>query len=238
MSSLSPEQINKVQPIFSRKANKVGEDWWSSKEKRLLEKTIAGCIIGTPPSPYLGILLLAMGVNYVVEGKPIFYKNKLRHPYYGDVSHLKLRTMIPGREEDENTIIQEHGQLHVRDWDDPRVTKTGRLLRQHSIDELPQILTSVFLGEENMVGFRIPGENEYANIVYPNEQCEPYRTYLENQRRGLRSGVTSLAAVVARDTPFETRLHYDNYWAEHCTIWSDLTLIAMTAKVPILQNGR
>lgn len=236
MPELSTQEITAIEPIFSWKANLVGEDWWKSDAKRSLERTVAASILlGTP---YLGILLLAMGLNYTNEGSPVLYKNRLSHPHFGDVSHLKIRTMIPGREEDEKIIIQNHGQLHPQDWVDPRVTKVGRILRRHSLDELPQLITSVLCGKENMVGFRIPGQMEYREIIYPNQHKEPYRTYLFNQHRGLRSSLTSLASVFARDEPMETRLLYDNYWATNCTMWSDLSIIAQTFLAPFRRNGR
>lgn len=236
MSGLSSREIQAIEPIFSWKANRVGKDWWSSDAKLYLEKTIAASIVlGTP---YLGILFLAMGLNYVKEGSPVLYKNRLSHPRYGDVSHLKIRTMVVGSEINEEEIIEKHGQLHDKNWIDSRTTNFGRPLRRTSLDEFPQILTGVLCGKEHMVSFRMAGKTEHEKLIYPNSHCDPYKKHLANQNDGLRSGMLSLAAIIDRDANIEKRLAYDNYWSDHCTIWSDLALIAMTAQVPFKRNGR
>lgn len=48
--------------------------------------------------------------------------------------------------------------------DDPRVTKIGKFIRKHSIDEFPQFL-NVFLGQMSVVGPRPPLPNEVAEYT-------------------------------------------------------------------------
>jgi lipopolysaccharide/colanic/teichoic acid biosynthesis glycosyltransferase len=56
----------------------------------------------------------------------------------------KFRTMVPDAEEQKHTLAA----INARQWpdfkvdDDPRVTRLGALLRQTSLDELPQVSTS------------------------------------------------------------------------------------------------
>lgn len=48
--------------------------------------------------------------------------------------------------------------------DDPRVTKIGKFIRKHSIDEFPQFV-NVFLGQMSVVGPRPPLPNEVAEYT-------------------------------------------------------------------------
>ena len=48
--------------------------------------------------------------------------------------------------------------------DDPRVTRIGKFIRKHSIDEFPQFL-NVFLGQMSVVGPRPPLPNEVAEYT-------------------------------------------------------------------------
>ena len=65
---------------------------------------------------------------------------------------------------------------------DPRVTKIGKFIRKHSIDEFPQFL-NVFLGQMSVVGPRPP---------LPNEVAE-YTDY-DLQRLAVKPGITGLVA--------------------------------------------
>ncbi len=69
---------------------------------------------------------------------------------------------------------------------DPRVTRTGRFLRRHKLDELPQLF-NVLRGEMSLVGPR-PEDPRYVAL------------YTEEQRRVLRvrPGITGVAALQFR----------------------------------------
>ncbi|HUY74129.1 MAG TPA: polysaccharide biosynthesis protein [Candidatus Dormibacteraeota bacterium] len=71
--------------------------------------------------------------------------------------------------------------------DDPRITRTGRLLRRTKLDELPQLL-NVLRGEMSIVGPR-PEDPEFVAL------------YSEDQLRllGLRPGITSPASLAFHD---------------------------------------
>ncbi len=108
---------------------------------------------------------------------------------------------------------------------DPRVTPIGRIMRQWSLDELPQLF-NVFNGSMSLVGPR-------PHAVAHNEQ---YRTQITGymQRHLFRPGITGLAQVQGfrGETPqlesmcrrVEADLHYLKEWS----IAFDLRILMMT----------
>ena len=142
-------------------------------------------------APVLGAL--ALWVKLDSRG-PVLYRAP-RVGRGGRVFHmLKLRTMVVGAD---------RGASSSGD-DDPRITRSGRFLRQYKLDELPQ-LVNVFKGEMSLVGPRPqvqwavdlytpeerellsvpPGITDLASLRFPNEgeilkgSADPDKTYME-----------------------------------------------------------
>ena len=122
------------------------------------------------------LLLLIAGTVALADGRPVLYLGT-RVGQYGRPFHLfKFRTMVATR------VGSERG-VSVTVWDDPRITRLGRLLRHLKLDELPQLF-NVLRGEMSLVGPR-PEDPEYVAL------------YTDEQRRilDLKPGVTSVAAL-------------------------------------------
>ena len=103
---------------------------------------------------------------------------------------------------------------------DPRITPVGRILRQLSIDELPQLL-NVVRGEMSLVGPRpyVPWE---ADLFPPQVE----------RRFSVRPGMTGLWQVSGRSTvDYRTALEIDVHYAIHKSLWLDLRILARTAVV-------
>ena len=103
---------------------------------------------------------------------------------------------------------------------DPRVTPIGGILRQFSIDELPQLL-NVLRGEMSLVGPRpyVPWEAE----LFPPEV---------EKRFSVRPGMTGLWQVSGRSSiDYRTALNIDVFYTEHKSLWLDLRILARTAVV-------
>ena len=110
--------------------------------------------------------------------------------------------------------------------DDPRVTRVGRLLRQTSLDELPQIL-NVLRGDMSLVGPR-------PLIPLEDEQIVGWaRTRLE-----LPPGITGLWQVLGRTSiPFEEMIKLDCLYVTNWSMWMDLKLIIRTVPAVLLRRG-
>jgi exopolysaccharide production protein ExoY len=109
---------------------------------------------------------------------------------------------------------------------DPRVTPIGRLLRQFSIDELPQ-LWNVVRGEMSLVGPRPIVEAEIARYGHH------YATYCS-----VRPGLTGLWQISGRnDTSYEQRVELDCAYARSKSIRGDLWIMLRTIPVVLYGGG-
>jgi exopolysaccharide biosynthesis polyprenyl glycosylphosphotransferase len=108
---------------------------------------------------------------------------------------------------------------------DPRTTRVGRLIRQLSIDEVPQ-LVNVLRGEMSLVGPRPPLPEEVA-------QYTPFH----RQRLQVRPGITCIWQVSGRsELDFDTWVEMDLEYIHNWSLWIDLRILART--IPAVVSGR
>ena len=132
---------------------------------------------------------------------------------------LKFRSM---------TVNSEHTGSGVYSNDsDPRVTRMGRILRKHSLDELPQFI-NIFKGDMSFIGPRPP----LTYHPWPIEQ------YTQKQRRvfSVRPGITGWAQINGRRTiDWNERIRYSNWYIDHLSFALDCKIVWMTVKA-VLKN--
>jgi lipopolysaccharide/colanic/teichoic acid biosynthesis glycosyltransferase len=172
---------------------------------RTLDAAIAGAgLVLTSP------LLAAAALAIKLEGRgPVLYRQTRVGKGGEDFELFKLRTMVVGAEK--------LGAGFAVDRGDPRITRTGRLLRWASIDELPQ-LWNVLRGDMSVIGPR-------PTLRYQVEQ------YDEQQRRRLeiRPGLTGWAQVNGRaELPWPERIQLDVWYVENRSPWVDLKILLRT----------
>jgi len=103
---------------------------------------------------------------------------------------------------------------------DPRLTKTGVIIRKFRLDEFPQLI-NVLKGELSLVGPR-PHEQEEL-IYYPSE----YKHLIL-----AKAGVTGLSQVNgASSLPFLKELELDSYYEKNKNIRLDAKIIAKTLAI-------
>ncbi|MCX5887948.1 MAG: sugar transferase [Deltaproteobacteria bacterium] len=94
------------------------------------------------------------------DGGPVFYRGE-RVGLHGKLFRIfKFRTMVVNAEK--------LGGPSTPD-DDPRITRIGRKLRKHKLDELPQLF-NVFLGDMSLVGPR-PEVKHYTDMFTTEEKA-------------------------------------------------------------------
>jgi lipopolysaccharide/colanic/teichoic acid biosynthesis glycosyltransferase len=164
------------------------------------------------------ILLAAVIAIRLESGGPVFYRQR-RVGWHGEpFDLLKLRTMVSGAEAMGAGIYVLEG--------DARITRTGRLLRRFSLDELPN-LVNVLRGEMAIVGPR------------PTIQ-EQVDRYTERQRRRLevKPGITGWAQVNGRASlPWPDRIELDVWYVDNRSLGLDLRILAKTARMLATGHG-
>jgi lipopolysaccharide/colanic/teichoic acid biosynthesis glycosyltransferase len=157
-------------------------------------------------SPFLAAGAIAVKLE---GGGPVLYRQTRVGKDGVDFELLKLRTMIVGAET--------QGAGFAVDKGDTRITKTGRLLRRLSVDELPQ-LWNVVRGDMSVIGPR-------PTLRYQVEQ------YDERQRHRLdvKPGITGWAQIHGRASlPWAERIDLDLWYVRHRDWKTDLLILLRT----------
>ena len=109
--------------------------------------------------------------------------------------------------------------------DDERITRTGRILRRFSLDELPQ-LVNVLKGEMSLVGPRPHArahDDDYSKLI------AEYST-----RHKMKPGITGWAQVngcrgeTARVNLMKCRVEHDLWYVDHWSVWLDIKILGRT----------
>jgi lipopolysaccharide/colanic/teichoic acid biosynthesis glycosyltransferase len=172
---------------------------------RAADVAIAGAAL-VLTSPLVGAAALAIKLE---DGGPVLYRQTRVGEEGRNFELLKLRTMVVGAEA--------FGAGMAVDKGDARITRTGRVLRRLSLDELPQ-LWNVLRGEMSVIGPR-------PTLRYQVER------YTDHQRRRLevKPGITGWAQVHGRAAlPWTERIELDVWYVEHRSLRLDLRILAKT----------
>lgn len=124
-----------------------------------------------------------------------------------------------------------HGSYKLKN--DPRVTRVGRFIRKHSLDEIPQLI-NVLKGDMSLVGPRAYYHDEYQEQLKKFSHCKRYFRKVFQ----VKPGITGLWQVSGRsDIDFERRIKLDAYYVSNLSFWLDLRIILKTPWVMISGQG-
>lgn len=179
---------------------------------------VVGLLVAAVPMGIISLLIL------VTMGGPVLYRQQRIGRDGVPFEVLKFRTMHPCRRARKLDVIHDRRVDH-KSTADPRHTRFGRLLRQFSLDELPQ-LVNVLRGEMSLVGPR----PELADVV------TRYQPGLE-QRHLVKPGLTGLWQVSARgDGPMHENGRFDLDYVERVSLRTDLRIIAGTPRAMLIDR--
>jgi lipopolysaccharide/colanic/teichoic acid biosynthesis glycosyltransferase len=161
---------------------------------------------------------------------PVFYR-QLRTGRHGETFRMwKFRTMFPDADARKNELAHLNHHAHNGDArlfkirNDPRVTRVGRFLRRHYLDEFPQLL-NVLTGDMSLVGPR-PLILEEAAHVPGWAVC----------RHDVRPGMTGLWQVRGGSAlGFGEMMELDYRYVTNWSLADDIGLLART--VPVVVRG-
>jgi lipopolysaccharide/colanic/teichoic acid biosynthesis glycosyltransferase len=132
-----------------------------------------------------------------------------------------------------NKLFNEYKRSSYKLKKDPRVTKVGKFIRRHSIDEIPQLI-NVIRGEMSLVGPRAYYPDELENQLSEY----PYTKKLVNQVLSVKPGITGLWQVTGRsEINFDKRIMIDADYVKKMSLWNDLKIIFLTPIVMISGKG-
>ena len=188
--------------------------------KRLTDIVVSGLgmIILSPV-----YLVAAIAIRIESPGGSIFSQERIG--YKGKPFTLyKFRSMVRNAEN--------NGVPALCAEEDARLTKVGAFLRNHHLDELPQ-LWNVFTGDMSMVGYR--PEREY--FIERIKEHNPDYSRLFAMRPGVFSYATLYNGYTATMDKMLVRLKMDLEYLDNWTLWTDIKIMFLTA-VAILTGKR
>lgn len=149
------------------------------------------------------------------DGGPAIFKQERIGRFGRPFTIYKFRSMIVDTEKDEPELLPHE--------DDIRMTKTGRFLRDHHLDELPQ-LWNVLKGDMAFIGPR-PERKYYIDQIM---ERDPRYSYLYQIRPGVTSYATIHNGYTDTMEKMLRRLELDLYYLEHRSLWLDAKLLLQT----------
>ncbi len=186
---------------------------------------LVACLTLVGISPLMLLTTLAIKLD---SPGPVLFK-QTRVGRMGEVFTVyKFRSMVT----DAETMLAELRELNEADEvvfkirNDPRITRTGQIIRRLSIDEIPQLF-NVLRGDMRLVGPRPALPEEVA-------------TYDVDQLRRLEAmpGITGLQQISGRsDLSFEKWIEFDLQYIEEQGVLKDVAILLKTVPVVLARKG-
>jgi exopolysaccharide biosynthesis polyprenyl glycosylphosphotransferase len=171
-------------------------------------------VIGKGGNPYLAFKFRSMYIKgdtsampHQNHGHDLMAEGERQHSEF-------MKNFIQGKTAGDCYVRNEH-----------RITRVGRFLRKHSLDELPQLI-NVFRGEMSLVGPRFCTAKEY-------EFYKPWH----KRRFQVKPGMTGLWQVRARSSvAYDDMVILDIYYIENWSLLFDFELLLRT--IPVVLSGK
>ena len=181
--------------------------------KRFLDFLIA-CVCIIVFAPLFVVCFIAILLE---DGQPAIYSQERIGLHGKPFNIYKFRSMRSDAEQDGPQLLLD-GAMN-----DPRLTRVGRFLRAHHLDELPQ-LWNVLRGDMAFIGYR-PERKFYIDQIM---ERDPRYELLYKIRPGVTSYATLYNGYTDTIEKMLKRLELDLYYLEHQSMWFDAKVLFMT----------
>lgn len=181
--------------------------------KRFLDFLIA-CVCIIVFAPLFVICFIAILLE---DGQPAIYSQERIGLHGKPFNIYKFRSMRRDAEQEGPQLLLD-GAMN-----DPRLTRVGRFLRAHHLDELPQ-LWNVLRGDMAFIGYR-PERKFYIDQIM---ERDPRYELLYKIRPGVTSYATLYNGYTDTIEKMLRRLELDLYYLEHQSMWFDAKVLFMT----------
>lgn len=188
-------------------------------------------------SPIVVITTIAIKLD---SPGPIFADTPKRVGAKGrEFKMYKFRTMVVNahkilrNDPKYKNLFEQYKKNSYKLIDDPRVTKVGRYLRKHSIDEIPQFL-NVFKGDMSLVGPR---------AYYPDELVDQQKKYPQTRKLvkevlSVKPGITGAWQVSGRsEVNFDKRIALDAQYVRRKSVIYDIKILLRTPWAMVSGKG-
>lgn len=168
-------------------------------------------------------IILAVVIKLDSKG-PVFFKQKRIGKDKKYFYILKFRTM--------RTDAPSNMPTHMLQNPDTFITRSGKILRKTSLDELPQMI-NILKGEMSIIGPRPALWNQYDLI----EERDKYGA------NDIYPGLTGWAQINGRDElPIDVKAGFDGEYVEKMGLWMDvkcflLTIVSVLKRDGIVEGG-
>ena len=204
---------------------------WTSAVARVGKRTID--LVGASALLLIALPFLVGGAlaTLTESSGPVLFRHTRIGRNGREFRLLKFRTMVTDAEEVLRRHLREHPEAaaewasHHKLTIDPRVTRTGSILRRFSLDELPQLL-NVLRGDMSLVGPRPVTRDELPRFGHVTPVV-----------LSVRPGLTGLWAVSGRShISYDERVELEYRYVREWRLWRDVTILLRT--VPTVVSGR
>ena len=178
-------------------------------------------------------IALVVYLSYIISGDfhCIIYSHN-RVGKNGKIFKLyKFRSMVNNSDSIFKELMKD--SKYKKEWikyhklkNDPRITKIGKVLRETSLDELPQVI-NVLKGEMSFIGPRPLAINELDSHRGKHKLYE-----------SVIPGISGWWATHGRSkTSFRQRLKLEYFYCRKCNLWIDIKCLILTIIVVIRRTG-
>jgi lipopolysaccharide/colanic/teichoic acid biosynthesis glycosyltransferase len=173
------------------------------------------------------LITIAIAIKLDSRG-PVFFR-QLRVGRHGQRFYmLKFRTMVPDAEALKEGLRHRNeakeGLFKIAA--DPRVTRVGRLLRQSSLDELPQLL-NIVRGEMSLVGPR-------PLVIDEDQRVQGWH----RRRLELTPGMTGPWQILGPSrVPLREMVAIDYLYVANWSLWTDIKILLRTVPHVLGRHG-